>query len=148
MPITHGVDIKLSFEMFDMTPGPKGRSFRRSLLLHGGKSDAHGFSFADCFLRIDAHAVQRGQPIVVPPPPGGVLAAPGQAAAPGGGEPLQTSYRLRRARLKESFRYLVMHISDSSTLALLADDGAPDGRASSDPRRIRRHASGPKQQHA
>ena len=25
MPITHNVDIKLSFEMFDMTPGQKGR---------------------------------------------------------------------------------------------------------------------------
>ena len=79
MPITHGVDIKLSFEMFDMTPGQNGRSFRRSLLLHGGKSDAHGFSFADCFLRIDAHAVQRGQPIVVPPG-GGVLAWCGTVA--------------------------------------------------------------------
>ena len=125
MPITHNVDIKLSFEMFDMTPGQSGRAFRRSLLLHGGKSDTHGFSYADCFLRIDAHAVQRGQPIVVPPG-GGVLAAPGAAAAPGGGGPLQTSYQLRRARLKESFRYLVMHISDSATLALLADDGAPE----------------------
>ena len=67
MPITHNVDIKLFFEQFDMTPGVKGRSFRRNLLLHGGKSDAHGFSFADCFLRIDAHAVQRGQPTAVPP---------------------------------------------------------------------------------
>ena len=46
MPITHNVDIKLSFEMFDMTPGQSGRAFRRSLLLHGGKSDAHGFSYA------------------------------------------------------------------------------------------------------
>ena len=33
MPITHNVDIKLSFEMFDMTPGQSGRAFRRSLLL-------------------------------------------------------------------------------------------------------------------
>ena len=58
MPITHNIDIKLSFdnfEQFDMTPGIKGRQFRRNLLLHGGRSDAHGFSYADCFLRIDAH---------------------------------------------------------------------------------------------
>ena len=45
--------------------------------------------------------------------------------APGGGAPLQTSYQLRRGRLKESFRYLVMHISDESTCALLADDSSP-----------------------
>ena len=56
------VDIKLQFEAYDMVPGKGGRQFRRNLLLHGGKTDAHGFSYADVFLRIDAHAVQRGQP--------------------------------------------------------------------------------------
>ncbi len=31
------MDIKLSFEQFDMTPGAGGRKFLRNLLLHGGK---------------------------------------------------------------------------------------------------------------
>jgi len=123
MPPAYNVDIKLSFEQFDMTPGPKGRQFRRNLLLHGGKSDADGFSLADCLLRTDSFAVQRGQAITLPPP-AGVLAAPGAVPAPAGGAPLQTAYRLRRARLKESFRYIVMHMSDESTSAQLADDTA------------------------
>ena len=33
------VDIKLLFEQTDMTPGPKGRVFRRDALLHGGRTD-------------------------------------------------------------------------------------------------------------
>ncbi len=105
MPPAYNVDIKLSFEQFDMTPGPKGRQFRRNLLLHGGKSDADGFSLADCLLRTDSFAVQRGQAVTLPPP-AGVLAAPGAVPAPAGGAPLQTAYRLLRALLKESFRYI------------------------------------------
>ena len=81
---TFNVDIKLSFE-FDMTPGAEGRKFRRNLVLHGGKADAHGFSIADTFLRIDSHAVQNGQPIALPPP-AGTLAAPGVAVAPAAGQ--------------------------------------------------------------
>ena len=63
MPPVYNVDIKLAFEQFDMTPGQAGRKFRRNLMLHGGKADAHGFSLADTFLRLDAHAVQNGQPV-------------------------------------------------------------------------------------
>ena len=105
MPPAYNVDIKLSFPQFDMTPGSEGHKFRRNLLLHGGKADSHGFSLADCLLRLDAHAVQRGQPIAMPPP-AGTLAAPGAPAAPAAGAMLVMSRQLRRARLKESFRYL------------------------------------------
>ena len=63
MPPVYNVDIKLAFEQFDMTPGQAGRKFRRNLMLHGGKADAHGFSLADTFLRLDAHAVQNGQAV-------------------------------------------------------------------------------------
>ena len=41
------VDIKLKFDPTDMTPGAKGRKFRRDVLLHGGKTDARGFSITD-----------------------------------------------------------------------------------------------------
>ena len=95
MPPVYNVDIKLAFEQFDMTPGQAGRKFRRNLMLHGDKADAHGFSLADTFLRLDAHAVQIGQPTQLPAP-AGTLASPGAAPAPGGGAPLQTSYQLRR----------------------------------------------------
>ena len=78
MPVVHNVDIKLSFDQFDMTPGSAGRKFRRNLLLHGGRSDAHGFSMADAFLRLDAHAVQNGQAVQLPAP-AGTLASPGAA---------------------------------------------------------------------
>ena len=37
------VDIKLKFDPTDMTPGAKGRKFRRDVLLHGGRTDARGF---------------------------------------------------------------------------------------------------------
>jgi hypothetical protein len=36
MPPAINMDIKVSFELFDMTPGPKGRRFMQNLLLHGG----------------------------------------------------------------------------------------------------------------
>ena len=55
--MAHTVDIKIQFEQTDMVPGPKGRVFRRNLLVHGGKSDDRGFSHADCFLRRDEGAV-------------------------------------------------------------------------------------------
>ena len=45
------VDIKLSFDPYDCTPGPMCRVFRRNLLQLGAKTDAQGYSFADCFLR-------------------------------------------------------------------------------------------------
>ena len=39
------IDIKLSFEQYDMTPGAAGRKFMRNLLLFGGKADARGFHY-------------------------------------------------------------------------------------------------------
>ena len=93
-------------------------------MLHGGRTDAHGFSLADCLLR-DTHAVQFGQDISLPPIPG-TLVAPG--AVPTAGltpNQLFESQRLRRARLKESFKLIVMHISDDSTLQLVGDIGSP-----------------------
>ena len=125
MAAAKNMDIKLLFEQYDMTPGAAGRKFFRNLMLHGGKTDAHGFSLADCFLRIDTHAVQAGQSIDLPPPPG-TLAAPGAVPTVGltAGQLLE-SQRLRRARLKESFKLIVMHISDDSTLQLVGDMTSP-----------------------
>ena len=117
------VDIKLSFEQYDMVPGQGARKFRRNLIIYGGKADSMGYSLADCLLRIDGHAVQRGQNVQLPPP-GGVLAAPGAGPVPGGGGPLQVSYQTRRTRLKESYRFVLMHISDETTLSLYDDTSA------------------------
>ncbi|HAQ68007.1 MAG TPA: hypothetical protein DCR70_09825 [Phycisphaerales bacterium] len=79
MAAAKNMDIKLLFEQYDMTPGAAGRKFFRNLMLHGGRTDNHGFSLADCFLRVDTHAVQAGQSIDLPPP-AGTLAAPGAVA--------------------------------------------------------------------
>jgi hypothetical protein len=40
------VDIKLSFEQFDMMPGAAGKKFQRNLLLYGGSADTQGFSIS------------------------------------------------------------------------------------------------------
>ena len=52
MANARSVDIKLKFDPTDMTPGAKGRKFRRDVLLHGGRTDARGFStcITDCIL--------------------------------------------------------------------------------------------------
>jgi len=102
-----------------MIPGPKGRVFRRNCLVHGGKADSRGFSIADCFLRRDEGAVVG--PCFTPtgvlnePGVGGVLLAPGGVAFPAAAGAAQAK-RDRRTRLKESFRFLVAHIADESTL--------------------------------
>ena len=67
------IDLKVSFELFDMTPGEKGRRFIRNLLSHGGRADARGFSLADAFLRQDEGA------IVGPAFAGGAFGAGGPA---------------------------------------------------------------------
>ena len=125
MPPAVNVDIKIQFEQTDMVPGPKGRVFRRNTLVHGGKSDERGYSFADCFLRRDEGAVVG--PCFTPagvlnvPGVGGVLLAPaGVMIAPGQGNANAT--RLRRTRLKEAFRFLTAHIADDGTLTLLGDE--------------------------
>ena len=56
MPPSTTVDIKLSFEQYDMTPGVKGRKFITNLRVHGGKCDAQGYSLADVFARLDEGA--------------------------------------------------------------------------------------------
>ena len=45
MPTSRTVDIKVFFELYNMEPGPKGRSFQTKLMLHGGKSDSRGYSY-------------------------------------------------------------------------------------------------------
>ena len=125
------VDIKLSFEQYDMMPGPGGKKFMRNLFLYGGTADNQGFSYTDCFLRIDDYAVANGAAITLPAPAGTV-------AAPGAGVPvppagnagqqavaLAQQHAARKARLKQSFSFLCSHISDSSTLELLADPTSP-----------------------
>ena len=114
------MDIKLAFEQYDMTPGASGRRFLRNLLLHGGKADTHGYSLADCFLRSDCHAVAPGQSAALPPPIGTIdsLLSPAFNFTPA---QLIESHRLRRSRLRESFKLIVAHISDDSTLQLLGD---------------------------
>ena len=114
---TRNVDIKLQFEQFDMMPGPIAKRFQRNLLIHGGKSDTQGFSITDCFLRVDAFAVAYGQSIVLPAP-AGTVAAPGAAPGPAAGVGIVTARQARKARLKESFSFLIMHITDQSTLDL------------------------------
>ena len=118
------MDIKLSFEQYDMTPGAGGRKFLRNLLLHGGKADAHGYSLADCLLRSDCHAVATGESVALPPPAAVVYSplSPPFVFTP---TQLIESHRLRRARLRESFKLIVAHISDDSTLQLLGDPLSP-----------------------
>ena len=53
MPPAVNMDIKVSFELFDMSPGEKGKQFIRNLMVHGGVADDRGFTYADCLLRID-----------------------------------------------------------------------------------------------
>ena len=116
---TKNVDIKLLFPQFNMLPGPAGKRFQRDLLLHGGKTDTQGYSISDCFLRIDAYAVAYGQPIILPAPAGTVL-APGAPLGPAGVGAI-AGRQARKARLKESFSFLIMHLDDQSTLDLIGD---------------------------
>ena len=110
MPPAVNMDIKVLFETYDMTPGATGKRFVRNLLIHGGKADARGFTYADCFLRIDEGAVVG---------PGG--AAPGAVPMPGAAAQLLAATQARRARIKGSFEYLTRHLTDEHTLELLGD---------------------------
>jgi len=125
------VDVKISFEQFDMLPGATGKTFQRNLLLHGGSADTQGFSITDCFLRLDDFAVQNGQPITLPAA-AGVLAAPGAGvpAVPAGNvgqiaAAIAAQHAARKGRLKQSFTFLCSHINDASTLELLGDPLSP-----------------------
>ena len=117
------MDIKIQFEQFDMLPGPTGKRFQRNLLLHGGKTDSQGYSITDCFLRVDPYAVAYGQPIILPAPAGTIL-APGAPLGPAGVGAI-AGRQARKARLKESFSFLIMHLSDPSTLDLIGDPASP-----------------------
>ena len=109
MPAT--TDIKLAFEQYDMTPGNPGRRFRRNLLIHGTKSDEAGFSVADTLARSDEGAVDAaGNP------------APGAPTIPAAANTANDKRRaLRVTRVKNSFSFLVAHISDEPTKTLLAE---------------------------
>lgn len=103
------IDIKLMFEQTDMVPGPKGRIFRRNVLLHGGTTDDRGYSYSDHLLRQDEGALDiNGNPVVGAP---ALPAGAGAAAA-------RRAYDKRK---KESYTYLVKHIACESTKILAAD---------------------------
>jgi hypothetical protein len=119
MPPAINVDLKVSFELFDMEPGSKGRMFIRNLLLHGGHADARGFSYADTYLRQDEGAIDG-------------VAFVGGAIGPGGASPMSVAYpaapaarstavAARRARVKNGFEFITRHISDEATLSILGD---------------------------
>ena len=114
------IDLKVSFELFDMTPGEKGRRFIRNLLSHGGRADARGFSLADAFLRQDEGA------IVGPAFAGGAFGAggpaPGAVAYPGAAAQLLAAQQHRRARVKNGFEFITRHITDEATLTILGDN--------------------------
>lgn len=110
------VDIKISFERYDMVPGPGCRTFRRNLMQYGGRSDTRGYSLWDTLVREDEGANAPGtgvQGVAAVPQPGAPLIV-GAAAAVLDGQ------RLGRARLKESANFLLMHIDDDASRDILA----------------------------
>ena len=112
MPPSTTVDIKLSFEQYDMTPGVKGRKFITNLRVHGGKCDAQGYSLADVFARLDEGA----QASIA----AGGGAAPGAPPIAGTPAVVLTKEAARRARLKEAYRFITAHVSDANTIELVA----------------------------
>ena len=128
---SHSVDIKLSFERYDMTPGPAGRRFRRNLLMHGGRANARGYSFADAFLRRDegavlgpANALAIGLPAPVAAPLAPVGPWPGapNLAGAAGTAQQQGAMAARRVLLREGFKFIVGHIDHEPTKIILAGD--------------------------
>jgi hypothetical protein len=97
------VDQKLSFEATDMTPGPRGRVWRRDCLQLAGKCDSRGFSIADTLLRQDEYAV------IGPAVGGGGMAAPGAPPPPVGATQLREAQQYRKKRLKEAYEWVVLH---------------------------------------
>ena len=123
MPPAVNIDLKVSFELYDMEPGAKGRQFIRNLLLHGGRSDARGFSFADTFLRQDEGGIAGVAFIGGLPGPGG--AAPGAVGLPVAPAQRTIAIQFRRARVKNGFEFITRHLSDEATLTLLGDNTNP-----------------------
>ena len=104
MAANQTVENKLFFTPFACQPGREAYDeFEENLLGHGGKSDDHGWSLADCLSRNDDGAVT-ALGAAVP----GVPFLP----AAGGGAGVDARRRLRRKRLKESHSYLIAHISN------------------------------------
>ena len=104
MTANQTVENKLFFTPFACQPGREAYDeFEENLLGHGGKSDDHGWSLADCLSRNDDGAVT-ALGAAVP----GVPFLP----AAGGGAGVDARRRLRRKRLKESHTYLIAHISN------------------------------------
>ena len=106
MPVTRTQDIKLSFEQYDGLPGPDCRRFRRNLIQCGGKTDARGYSIADCLLRQDEGAVLPGTGI----PGVAAVPMPGVPAIPAGGAGVDARRKARDARVKESATWVIMHL--------------------------------------
>jgi hypothetical protein len=115
MGSTRNVDIKLSFDRYDMTPGEPGRKFRRNLLLHGGRTNKLGYSYADCFLRKDIGALNG--PIewaaLGLPNPGPAVGAP--PIPPGNNAQSREATAARRALTKEAFTFMFSHIDHPPT---------------------------------
>ena len=109
MPPSTTIDIKLAFEQTDMIPGPKGRVWRRNAIALSGQTDANGWSIADCLLRQDEGAVDAA----------GVAMAGAPAMPIGAGA--AAAARLRMARLKMSYKWVMQHVSDETTLTLLGN---------------------------
>ena len=65
MPPTRTVDVKLLFDPYDCHPGRADfEKFSQNLRNHGGTTDDHGWSLADCLMRQDDGAVDiAGAPI-------------------------------------------------------------------------------------
>ena len=115
--MAHTVDIKVRFERYNMVPGPSCRTFRRNLMHHGGKSDARGYSLWDTLVREDEGAVAPGTGIfgVAPVPQPGAPVIAGAGGVEG--------TRLHRARVKDAAVFLVQHIDDDASKAIIEQFG-------------------------
>ena len=119
MAANQTVENKLFFTPFACQPGREAYDeFEENLLGHGGKSDDHGWSLADCLNRLDDGAVTALGAAV----PGGPF-----LPAAGGGAGVDVRRRLRRKRLKESHTCLVAHISNAEVKRALLLRAADPG---------------------
>ena len=95
---TRTTDIKISFEQYDWVPGEGARLFQQHLRQYG-EVDVEGWSHYDVYTRVDTGAVDAaGNP---------AAGAPAIAAGAAG----RKERIARRARLKNSYRFLCAHIS-------------------------------------
>ena len=126
MANARSIDIKLKFDPTDMTPGAKGRKFRRDVLLHGGRTDARGYSITDCILRQDEGALVGPARGIVPGAVGAAGAPAGLPVFPvGNNAEARQAAACRRARLKDGFTFIVSHVLDENTLTIVGDPTGP-----------------------